>query len=479
MEFVDRFEHETAALFKFRRVPYILQVPLAGSGVGSHKGELSDGAEYVVFEWAEDGLDNYCRRGRLAAPADVARYVLQTATALDHIHRSGWSHRDIKPSSLRLLDGDVRIGDFGLARHHNDGSITEYKDRPVGTLAYLDPDSRPDPERGDRYALALTAYEALTGTGPYGPPAERLSEAEWAARHRYATRTRPSRHNPVLKKKTDQVFARALAKSERDRRERLAALVTRDPTRRYSSAVEFASALGEALIADGVITAAQWSSIEGGIQKPRSSDRHDRADDENTSPGMRRRLGTLVTLGALAAVIIVLVAANGALDSDDAGAGGDLPPHEPTTTTTPQDGGGTTSPSPKPSNSPDPVPTKAERERQKARESSETITARVKAERKRMNAVLNRMFYGPNHYVFTETFKEDRRNINRQFAAALVDAGRTGTTKRSKDARGRAMKLYVRSKRQREAWEYALDHGVHPWFHNSDEPQIQKQPYVP
>jgi hypothetical protein len=125
------------------------------------------------------------------------------------------------------------------------------------------------------------------------------------------------------------------------------------------------------------------------------------------------------------------------------------------------------------------VPTKAERERQKARESSETITARVKAERKRMNAVLNRMFYGPNHYVFTDTFKKDRRNINRQFAAALVDAGRTGTTKRSKNARRRAMKLYVRSKRQREAWEYALDHGIQPWFHNSNELQIQKQPYVP
>jgi eukaryotic-like serine/threonine-protein kinase len=93
----------------------------------------------------------------------VARIGVQVAEALEHAHKQGVLHRDVKPSNL-LLDngGTVWVTDFGLAKVADQPNLTHTGDI-LGTLRYMPPeafDGRAD-QRGDVYSLGLTLYELL------------------------------------------------------------------------------------------------------------------------------------------------------------------------------------------------------------------------------------------------------------------------------------------------------------------------------
>ena len=69
----------------------------------------------------------------------MARIGVQVAEALEHAHRQGILHRDVKPSNL-LLDarGTVWVTDFGLAKADDQQNLTHTGD-VLGTLRYMPP----------------------------------------------------------------------------------------------------------------------------------------------------------------------------------------------------------------------------------------------------------------------------------------------------------------------------------------------------
>src|ERR1051325_4653596 len=95
--------------------------------------------------------------------------ILQTASALHHIHHLGIVHLDLKPSNILVSEaGKAKIMDFGLAIESR-----QVLDRQIrGTLQYMAPEvlrqDRVD-SRADLYALGMTLYETVTGALPgYG-----------------------------------------------------------------------------------------------------------------------------------------------------------------------------------------------------------------------------------------------------------------------------------------------------------------------
>ncbi len=95
--------------------------------------------------------------------------LVQTLHALAYLHQLGVLHRDLKPDNVQVVDGHVKVLDFGLALVR-DRIAPEEADGIVGTLLYMAPEvfqGIPQSEGADLYTLGVIAYELFAGRHPY------------------------------------------------------------------------------------------------------------------------------------------------------------------------------------------------------------------------------------------------------------------------------------------------------------------------
>jgi hypothetical protein len=135
-----------------------------------------DEAVYLVSELVRGRSLADLEEDGLLCDRDVVAAGLALCDALDHAHRRGVVHRDVKPANVIVADGGdgepasgaVKLTDFGIAQIAGDEALTATGD-VVGTLAYMAPeqaDGRPVDARTDLYALGLVLFEALAGWNP-------------------------------------------------------------------------------------------------------------------------------------------------------------------------------------------------------------------------------------------------------------------------------------------------------------------------
>ena len=127
---------------------------------------------YLVMEYVEgETLADRLRREGLLPLADALRIAVACARALDHAHRRGVVHRDVKPGNVLLgVDGSVKLADFGIAKVAWEGEPLTQTASLVGTAAYLAPERVQGEEStpsSDVYALGVVLYEMLTGRPPF------------------------------------------------------------------------------------------------------------------------------------------------------------------------------------------------------------------------------------------------------------------------------------------------------------------------
>jgi serine/threonine protein kinase len=134
-------------------------------------GEHDDRAFMVMEHFAGGTVADRLRRDSRRIPRDLAlRWLRETAIALDCAHEHDVVHRDVKPANL-LLDERERlaVGDFGIATVASEASVTQ-TGQVLGTAAYIAPEQArglPATAASDRYALAVVAFELLTGARPF------------------------------------------------------------------------------------------------------------------------------------------------------------------------------------------------------------------------------------------------------------------------------------------------------------------------
>src|SRR4051794_6423781 len=128
---------------------------------------------YLVSELVHGSTLADLIQGRALSDRDVARVGAALCEALEHAHARGVIHRDVKPGNVMVVAdssarGFAKLTDFGVAHVATGDPLTRTGD-VVGTLAYMAPEQaegkRPTPA-SDVYALALTLYEAWTGSNP-------------------------------------------------------------------------------------------------------------------------------------------------------------------------------------------------------------------------------------------------------------------------------------------------------------------------
>ena len=177
---------------------------------------------YLVMPYRPEGsLADWLhtRGGILLPPKEVILLILQAAEALQHAHDHQIIHLDVKLSNflVRTRQGheqipDLLLTDFGIARFSTTQSTVSQSIR--GTPAAMAPEqwmSQPV-AASDQYALAIMAYQLLTGIVPF-----QGSIHQMMYKHIQEPPPPPATHNPHLSPSIDAILLHALAKKPEER----------------------------------------------------------------------------------------------------------------------------------------------------------------------------------------------------------------------------------------------------------------------
>ena len=160
-EFISRFQREAEAASKMthHNIVNLLDVGMDGDN------------RYLVMEYVQGKTLKTViqERGKLS-PALAGQIAIRILSALEHAHRNGIVHRDIKPQNILVhADGHIKVADFGIARIANSSTLTK-GDNVMGSVHYFSPEQA----RGeganatsDIYSTGVVLYEMLTGRVPY------------------------------------------------------------------------------------------------------------------------------------------------------------------------------------------------------------------------------------------------------------------------------------------------------------------------
>ena len=184
---------------------------------------VRENVKYIVMEFIEGiTLKNYMKHREVLGLREIISYTTQMLRALDHAHKKGIVHRDIKPQNIMLVkDGIIKVTDFGIAKLPNAETIT-MTDKAIGTVYYISPEQvtgGDNDSRSDLYSLGVMMYEMATGTLPF--TAE--TPISVAMKQVNDEPTPPREINPYIPAGLEQIILKAMEK---------------DPDQRYQSAEE-------------------------------------------------------------------------------------------------------------------------------------------------------------------------------------------------------------------------------------------------
>jgi serine/threonine-protein kinase len=206
-EVMSRFRAEATILAKLNH-PQIATI----FELFRHENDLLMVMEFVRGET----LDKLSERLGAIAP-DRAAYVIDLIlSALEHAHREGVVHRDVKPANVMVTDeGGIKIMDFGIARVL--GAEQKTVDfRLMGTPAYMSPEQVMGEEvdgRSDLYSVGVLFYRLVSGALPFTAD----TALGMLQRQIRDTPTPLHAHRATLPAWCDEIVQRALAKTPADR----------------------------------------------------------------------------------------------------------------------------------------------------------------------------------------------------------------------------------------------------------------------
>ena len=178
---------------------------------------VRDNIKYIVMEFVEGiTLKNYMKHREVLNLREIVSYTTQILKALDHAHKKGIVHRDIKPQNIMLLkNGIIKVMDFGIAKLPNAETVT-MTDKAIGTVYYISPEQvagKNVDARSDLYSLGSMMYEMATGDMPF--TAE--SPVSVALKHVNDAPVPPREINAMIPMGLEQIILRAMEKEPDER----------------------------------------------------------------------------------------------------------------------------------------------------------------------------------------------------------------------------------------------------------------------
>ncbi len=277
VEFVRRFSREAEAASKVshENIANLLDVGIDGD------------VRYIVMEFVDgQTLKEMIREQGRIKPDQALRMTIRILAAVDHAHRNGIVHRDIKPQNI-LVDrqGHVKVADFGIARlKTSQTTLVEGENgaSALGSVHYFSPEQARGEvadEKSDLYSVGVVLYEMLTGQVPF----DGETSVSVALKHVSEEPKSMRLYQSGISKALDEVVMRALCK---------------DASKRYQTAAEMAADLRRTI-----------THPRGGFvkypQDPEEAERQREARKRKRQRDHRR----LVKLALIAGVLLVLCVA--------------------------------------------------------------------------------------------------------------------------------------------------------------------------
>jgi serine/threonine protein kinase/Tol biopolymer transport system component len=221
----ERFERECRAVAALNH-PNICNLFDVGETGSSGSGATP--ARFLVMEYLDgQTLAERLVRGPLSA-SDVLRFAVELADALDHAHRRGLVHRDLKPGNVMLTKAGAKLLDFGLSKPQPGANLVALStlspgDAPLtavgevlGTYPYIAPEQlmgREADARSDIFAFGAIVHEMATGRRAF----EGTTAASVVGAVLHVDPPPVSSIQPMAPPALDRIVTRCLAKDPDDR----------------------------------------------------------------------------------------------------------------------------------------------------------------------------------------------------------------------------------------------------------------------
>src|SRR3954470_12048872 len=170
--------------------------------------EKRDGVFFIVMEYVPgETLESIIeRRGALDLTLALD-FTCQICNAVDHAHRQGVIHRDLRPANVLVGEHNMlKVADFGTSRFLE---IAAHGTTVIGSPPYMAPEQFHGKAvfASDLYSLGVTMYQMLTGQLPYDTPApgelDKLMSGELVSP--------PRLRNPAIPKAISDIVMKAMA----------------------------------------------------------------------------------------------------------------------------------------------------------------------------------------------------------------------------------------------------------------------------
>jgi eukaryotic-like serine/threonine-protein kinase len=170
--------------------------------------EKQENVFFIVMEFVPgETLETVIARDGALDVARALDYTCQICNAVDHAHRHGVIHRDLRPSNVLVTDrGLLKVADFGTSRFLE---IAAHGTTVIGSPPYMAPEQFEGKAvfASDIYSLGVTIYQMLTGVLPYDTP----SPADLDRLMRGELLSAPRLKNPKVPKAINAIVLKAMA----------------------------------------------------------------------------------------------------------------------------------------------------------------------------------------------------------------------------------------------------------------------------
>ena len=250
-EFLRRFSREAEAASKVSHENIVGMYDVGQDG----------DTRYIVMEFIDGTtLKSMIRQMGHLSPDAVVRMGIRILAAVDHAHKNGIVHRDIKPQNI-LVDpqGVVKVADFGIARMKAQQTtrVADVNSSALGSVHYISPEQASGEvadEKSDLYSVGIVLYEMLVGHVPFDGD----TAVSVALKHVSEEPRSLREEDPDISRAIDEVVLRALRKK---------------PEERYQTAAEMAADLRKAL-----------GKPEGGFVKGKKQEKKPKPGKKNAKP---------------------------------------------------------------------------------------------------------------------------------------------------------------------------------------------------